>query len=104
MDIEIPVPINEYNHHMGGVDRFDQLKSYYTTLGRHYKTWCTLFHLLISLSLLPHDLRTSALSESIDGGSSFKGTNTRSGEWDERYRWELGLEGWTDLMWPDLGN
>ena len=38
-DLEIPAFIDDYNHYMGGVDQADQLRSYYTTLRRHNKTW-----------------------------------------------------------------
>ena len=36
-----------YNHHMNGVDRADQLRSYYTTQTKHNKTWKALWHFLL---------------------------------------------------------
>ena len=44
--MEIPALIDQYNHHMGGVDIFDQLKSYHDTLRVHRKTWRPLFSYL----------------------------------------------------------
>ena len=38
-DLEIPAFIDDYNHYMGGMDQADQLRSYYTILRRHNKTW-----------------------------------------------------------------
>ena len=37
-DLPIPVLIDQYNHHMGAVDQFDQLRSYYDVLRSHRKT------------------------------------------------------------------
>ena len=52
MELEIPKLIDDYNHFMGGVDQFDQLRSYYSILRTHYKTWRPLFTLLIEISLV----------------------------------------------------
>ena len=50
--MEIPVLIDQYNQHMGAVDQFDQLKSYYDTLRSHRKTWRPLFSLLLEIVLI----------------------------------------------------
>jgi len=52
LPLDIPSLINNYNHFMGGVDQFDQLRSYYSILRPHYKTWRPLFTLLIEISLV----------------------------------------------------
>ena len=51
-DLPIPKLIDEYNHHMGGVDQFDQLKSYYDTLFPHRKTWRSIFQLMFDITLV----------------------------------------------------
>ncbi|KAF2185569.1 hypothetical protein K469DRAFT_778578, partial [Zopfia rhizophila CBS 207.26] len=51
-DLPIPELIDLYNHFMNAVDRFDQLKSYYTTLRSHRKTWRALFQLLFDITLV----------------------------------------------------
>ena len=50
--LEIPKLIDLYNHHMGAVDQFDQLKSYYDTARKHRKTWRSLFHMLLDIILV----------------------------------------------------
>jgi hypothetical protein len=50
--LPIPTLIDSYNHYMNSIDRFDQLKSYYTTLRVHRKTWRSLFHLIIDIILV----------------------------------------------------
>ena len=50
--MEISKLIDQYNHHMGAVDQFDQLKSYYDTLRIHDKTWRSLFHFLFDVVLV----------------------------------------------------
>lgn len=52
MELHIPKLIDDYNHFMGAVDQFDQLRSYYSILRTHYKTWRPLFTLLIEISLV----------------------------------------------------
>lgn len=37
--MKIPKPIDDYNLYMGGVDRSDQLRSYYATKLRCRRTW-----------------------------------------------------------------
>ena len=50
-----------YNHFIGGVDQFDQLKSYYSTQRVHRKTWRALFHLLLDIALV-NSFKLAALS------------------------------------------
>ena len=64
-DMEIPVLINEYNHHMGAVDRFDQLRSYYDVLQSHRKAWRPLFSLLLEI-IMVNSYKLSAFSEQVE--------------------------------------
>ena len=43
----IPRVIDDYNHHMGGVDQTDQLRSYFNTQSKHNKNWKPLWHFLL---------------------------------------------------------
>ena len=52
IDLPIPVLIDNYNHFMNGVDRFDQLRGYYSIQRPHYKTWRPLLYLLIDITLV----------------------------------------------------
>ena len=61
-NMEIPWLIDEYNHHMGGVDIFDQLKSYYDILRAHRKTWRPLFSYLLEI-ILSNSFKLSTFSE-----------------------------------------
>ena len=64
-DIEIPVLIDEYNHDMGGVDVFDQIKSYHDTLRVHRKTWRPLFSYLVEI-VLANSFKLSTFSVSTE--------------------------------------
>ena len=50
-DLEIPAFIDDYNHYMGAADQADQLRSYYTALRRHNKTWKPLWHFLLDTTV-----------------------------------------------------
>jgi hypothetical protein len=51
-ELAIPKLIDLYNHHMNGVDRADQLRSYYNTKRKkYYKTWKPLWHFLLDAAL-----------------------------------------------------
>ena len=50
--LKIPVMINDYNHHMGGVDIADQLRGYYTTQLTSRRTWMPLFFWLLDTVLV----------------------------------------------------
>jgi hypothetical protein len=51
-ELAIPKLIDLYNHHMNGVDRADQLRSYYNTQRKKcYKTWKPLWNLLLDATL-----------------------------------------------------
>lgn len=52
LPLNIPKLIDDYNHFMGAVDQFDQLRSYYSILRAHSKTWRPLFTLLVEISLV----------------------------------------------------
>src|SRR5436190_1452574 len=52
LPLDIPTLIDRYNHFMGGVDQFDQLRSYYPILRAHRKTWRALLYLLIDITLV----------------------------------------------------
>lgn len=46
--LPIPTIIDLYNYYAKGVDRADQLRSYYTSLKKHRKTWKPLFSFLLN--------------------------------------------------------
>ena len=52
LPLDIPKLIDDYNHFMGGVDQFNQLRSYYSILRAHRKTWRPLFTLLVEIALV----------------------------------------------------
>ena len=64
-NLDIPVLIDQYNQHMGAVDQFDQLKSYYDTLRSHRKTWRPLFSLLLEI-ILVNSFKLSTLSDRVE--------------------------------------
>lgn len=45
--LPIPAVFNLYNHFAKGVDTADQMRSYYSSLRRHRKTWRPLFNFLL---------------------------------------------------------
>ena len=49
----LPIPefIDMYNHFMKGVDTADQMRSYYTSLKIHRRTWKPLFHFLLDTTV-----------------------------------------------------
>ena len=47
-----PACVDDYNAHMGGVDRCDQLLSYYEWPHKHQKWFLTIFHRLLEISLV----------------------------------------------------
>ena len=52
LSLDIPKLIDDYNHFMGAVDQFDQLRSYYSILRTHRRTWRPLFTLLVEIALV----------------------------------------------------
>ena len=50
--LPIPVFINDYNQHMGGVDIADQLRSYYSTQLRACRNWLPLFFWLLDTTIV----------------------------------------------------
>lgn len=51
-NLPIPIDINAYNHHMGGVDIANQLRASYTTLQeRNKRYWKPLFHWLLDIAI-----------------------------------------------------
>ena len=50
--LKIPQMIDDYNHHMGGVDTADQLRSYNSTQLRARRNWMPLFFWLLDIALV----------------------------------------------------
>jgi hypothetical protein len=49
--LNIPEFIDMYNHHMNGVDRADQIRTYYRTKRRNYRTWKPLWNYLFQTTI-----------------------------------------------------
>lgn len=51
---KLPIPsiIDDYNHHMNGVDQADQLRSNYSTQQKTVRTWLPIFYWLLDVSLV----------------------------------------------------
>ncbi|KAF9962824.1 hypothetical protein BGZ65_007774, partial [Modicella reniformis] len=49
--MSIPRVVDDYHHHMGGVDTADQLRQYYTVQMRKSRTWMPLFLWLLDTSI-----------------------------------------------------
>lgn len=69
--LDIPLLIDRYNHFMGGVDQFDQLRSYYPILRTHRKTWKALLYLLIDITLV-NSYKLSSPNSRTDRGAHRK--------------------------------
>src|SRR5690349_5886489 len=52
MKLKIPRVINDYNHHMGGVDIADQLRSYNSTQLTSNRNWMPLFFWILDIALV----------------------------------------------------
>jgi hypothetical protein len=50
--LNIPRLVNDYNHHMGGVDIADQLRQYYSTQMRTLRNWFPLFLWLLDTAVI----------------------------------------------------
>ncbi|KAG9070704.1 hypothetical protein KI688_008243 [Linnemannia hyalina] len=50
--LPIPKIIDDYNHHMNGVDIADQLRSYYSTQLRTYRAWAPIFFWLLDTTII----------------------------------------------------
>lgn len=69
----IPTVVDDYNHHMNGVDLADQRRAAYTTHQRSQRNWMSLFWFLLDISLVnAHILfllrRHTAFLVGIDSG------------------------------------
>jgi hypothetical protein len=50
--LPIPGAIDDYNHHMGGVDIVDQLRAGFSTQQRGFKPWRLLFYWLLDSAII----------------------------------------------------
>jgi hypothetical protein len=50
--LPIPRVVDDYNHYMGGVDIADQLRSYYSTQLKVFRTWYPLFFWLLDTAIV----------------------------------------------------
>ena len=50
--LPIPSAIDDYNHHMGGVDIADQLRAKFSTQQRGFKPWRPLFYWLLDTAII----------------------------------------------------
>src|SRR3954466_2045479 len=50
--LKIPLMVDDYNQHMGGVDTADQLRSYNSTQLRARRNWMPLFFWLLDIALV----------------------------------------------------
>ena len=71
-DMPIPMLIDQYNHHVGAVDQFDQLRSYYDVLRSHRKTGRPLFFLLVEIVLV-NSFKLSSLSDQAEASDQVIG-------------------------------
>src|SRR5205807_9273822 len=51
-ELAVPVAINDYNFHMGGVDIADQYRSYYDTQLTTFRTWFPIFFWALDTALI----------------------------------------------------
>ncbi|XP_054920597.1 piggyBac transposable element-derived protein 4-like [Dermacentor andersoni] len=52
IDLQCPLAIVEYTKYMRGVDRFDQLREYYTVSRKSRKWWMRLFYFILDCALV----------------------------------------------------
>ena len=64
--LPIPKIIDDYNHHMGGVDVADQLRSYYSTQLTVFQTWPPLFFWLLDTAIINSYLICKKLKVTTD--------------------------------------
>ena len=60
VQIPCPKPVKQYTGRMGGVDRFDQKRCYYSVSRRSRRWWLRLFYFLVDTCIVnAHILHTS---------------------------------------------
>src|SRR4051812_39970006 len=64
--VAIPKTIDDYNHHMGGVDIANQRRSYYNTQIISHRTWMTIFFWLLDTAIINSYLIAGSKEEHID--------------------------------------
>ena len=64
--LNIPRCIDDYNHHMGGVDIADQYRSYYDTQLISQRTWFPIFFWLVDTALINSFIMYSDLDKSLE--------------------------------------
>lgn len=63
--LAIPQIIDDYNHHMGGVDIADQRRSYYNTQIKSCRNWMPLFFWLLDVAIINSHLASTASGSNL---------------------------------------
>ena len=83
-ELKIPCMIDDYNHHMGGVDIADQLRSYNSTQLVARRNWMPLFFWLLDITLV-----NSFILAKLKNQAKFKKQAKSQVEFRKKLLWEL---------------